>query len=86
MGVSEKQKRWEFDDNLTHICLVDPSILINWTSPFPILGVSGALLNFYSILELIFLLANMEDPDQTTQNTVSDLGRQCLLTGISIRK
>ena len=23
---------------LTHICLVDPSILINWTSPFPIVG------------------------------------------------
>ena len=26
---------------LTHICLVDLSI--NWTSPFPILGVSGVL-------------------------------------------
>ena len=23
---------------LTHICLVDPSIVINWMSPFPILG------------------------------------------------
>ena len=33
--------------SLTHICLVDPSILINWTSQFPILGVSGVL--FYSI-------------------------------------
>ena len=35
---------------LTHICLVDSSILINWTSPFPILGVSGILLNFHFIL------------------------------------
>ena len=34
---------------LTHICLVDPSILINWKSPFPILGVSGVLFYFYSI-------------------------------------
>ena len=34
---------------LTHICPVDPLILINWTSPFPILGVSGVLFHFYSI-------------------------------------
>ena len=32
--------------NLTHICLMDPSILINWTSPFPILGVSGVFFIF----------------------------------------
>ena len=30
---SEKMKA------LTHICLIDYAILINWTSPFPILGV-----------------------------------------------
>ena len=29
--------------HLTHIFLVDTSILINWTSPFPVLGVSGVL-------------------------------------------
>ena len=34
---------------LTHICLVDRSILINWMSPFPILGVSGVLFHFYSL-------------------------------------
>ena len=34
---------------LTHICLVDPSILIIWTSPFPTLGVSCVLFHFYSI-------------------------------------
>ena len=28
---------------------MDPSILINWTSPFPVLGVSGVLFHFYSI-------------------------------------
>ena len=35
---------------LTHICVVDFPILINWTSPFPILGVSGELFHLYSIL------------------------------------
>ena len=34
---------------LTHISLVDMSILTNWKSLFPILGVSGVLLHFYSI-------------------------------------
>ena len=34
---------------LTHICLVDRSILINWMSQFLILGVSGVLIHFYSI-------------------------------------
>ena len=34
----------------THICLVDPSILINWTSPFPILGVAGVLFHFILFL------------------------------------
>ena len=35
---------------LTHICLMDFPILINWVSPFPFLGVSGVLFQFYSIL------------------------------------
>ena len=35
-----------------HICLVDPSsILINWTSPFPILGVSGVLFSLLFYFE-----------------------------------
>ena len=33
----------------THICQVDPSTLIKWTSPFPILGVSGVRFHFYYI-------------------------------------
>ena len=33
----------------THICLKDFPILINWTSPVPILGVSGPLFHFYYI-------------------------------------
>ena len=37
------------ENSLTHICVVDPSILINWNSPFPILGVSGVLFHFNSI-------------------------------------
>ena len=35
--------------HITHICLVDPSILINWKIPFPIFGVSGVLFHVYSI-------------------------------------
>ena len=35
---------------LTHICLVDSSILINWTSPFLILRVSSAFFYFDFIL------------------------------------
>ena len=54
---------------------MDPSIIINWTSQFPILGVSGVLFNFYSISNSLFLLANSEDPDQAA----SDLGLHCLL-------
>ena len=34
---------------LTHICLMDFPILINWTSPFRILGVSGVLFLVYFI-------------------------------------
>ena len=34
---------------LTHICLVEPSIFINWTSPFQILVLPGVLFHFYSI-------------------------------------
>ena len=36
---------------LNLICLVDFSNLINWTSPFPILGVSGVIFHFYFIFD-----------------------------------
>ena len=39
---------------LTHICLVDPSILINWMSPFPILGLSGVCFHFDSTFDRNF--------------------------------
>ena len=42
-------KEFCFVEVLTHVCLVDQSILINRTSPFPILGVSGVLFHFYSV-------------------------------------
>ena len=45
-GVNYVGKHYEQQFNPR---LVDPSILINWTSPFPILGVSDALFHFYSI-------------------------------------
>ena len=36
---------------LTHVCVVDASILINWKSPFPILGMSGYFVNFILFLQ-----------------------------------
>ena len=55
---------------LTHICLVDLSILINWTSPFPNLGESGVLFFIFILFGTEILLANSEDPDQTPQTWV----------------
>ena len=50
-----------------------PVSLTNWTSPFPVLGVTGLLFRFYSIS-----IANSEDPDQTPRSAASDLGLHCL--------
>ena len=51
LGVGVRGRIWERNIVskflLTHICLVDYAILINWTSPFPILGVSGVLFHFF---------------------------------------
>ena len=41
---------WELQAEPCCICQADLSILINWTSPFPNLGVSGVLFHFHSIL------------------------------------
>ena len=40
-----------FESLLTHICPVEFSIVIKWTSPFPVLGMSGVLFHFYSIFD-----------------------------------
>ena len=73
------QSQYKWWGWLTHIWLVDPSILINWTSPFPSLGVSGELFHFYSFSNrMILLLANREDPDQMPRSVASDLGLHCL--------
>ena len=55
--------------------------LINWTSPFPILGVSGVFFSFFILFRIdthVFLLANSEDPDLTPRSAASDLGLHCL--------
>ena len=74
---------------LTHINLADFYILINWTSPFPILGVSvfffrcccfflcvcfSVLFHFWQK----FVLANSGDSDQKPRSAASDLGLHCL--------
>ena len=56
---------WEQFYYLTHICLVDPSIRISWTSPFVILGVSGVLFHLFSI-------SNRNAYKQTVQALLKD--------------
>ena len=48
-NVTTLSKLLNLSVNITHICLMDFSILINWTSPFWIIGVSDVLFHFYSI-------------------------------------
>ena len=55
------------------VVLVDSSVVIFWTSPFVILGVSGSFCRYYSIFE-----ANNVHPDQTPHDVASDLGLHCL--------
>ena len=50
---------------LTHTCLMDFSILINWTSPFIISGVSDVLFRSYFISNRNSYKANSGDRDQT---------------------
>ena len=71
--------------SLTHIRLVDPAILINWMSPFPIIGVSGVLFHFYSISnrsscwqKVKTLIRHHILQCQTPRSAASDLGLHCL--------
>ena len=52
------------------------SILIYWTSPFIILGVSGVLFLFSSFF--IEILVSSVDPEYTPHSAASDLGLHCL--------
>ena len=53
--------------------------LINWTSPFPILGLSGGIFHLYSIFKKKkLMLANSGEPDQTSRIAASDLVLHCL--------
>ena len=44
-------------DFLTLLCRMDFPILINWTSPFPFLGLLGGIFHFYSNFKRNFCLA-----------------------------
>ena len=44
---TSKKDNNKLKDNLTHICLVGVSVLINWMGPFPILGATGVLFHFF---------------------------------------
>ena len=57
-------------------------ILINWTSPFPILGLLGGIFHFYSNFKRNFLIANSGEPDQTPRFAASDLVLHCLPLGL----
>ena len=58
---------------LTHTCRMYFSILIKWTSPFPILGSLGDF--FFICIQILkeLLLANSIEPDQTPRFVASDL-------------
>ena len=47
---------------LTHNCLVDPSILINWTSPFPIFGMYGVPFSFFILFQIETPVSNQCRP------------------------
>ena len=51
---------------------------INWTNPFPILGVFGGIFLLFSKFQLKILYTNSEDPDQAPHYAVSDLDLHCL--------
>ena len=56
MGQSDKNPvstllNKDLKQNLTHISPLDYSILIDWTSTFPILGVSGVIFQSDFILD-----------------------------------
>ena len=55
---------------LTHSCLMYFLILINRTSPFPILGLWGGIFLFFSKK---LLYANSGEPNQTLHFAASDL-------------
>ena len=55
-------------NSLTHLCRMYFPILINWTSPFPILGLLGGIFHFYSNFKRHFC-----------KQTVENLIRCCVL-------
>ena len=76
---------------LTNLCQMDFPIFINWTSSFPIKGLSGGIFHFYSncnrtlckqtletLLRHRILQANIGDPIETLHSAASDLGLHCL--------
>ena len=46
---------------------------INWTSPFPILGLLSSIFSFLFKILKILLFANSGEPDQTPHFVASDL-------------
>ena len=51
---------------------------IKWTSPFPILGLSGGIFHFYSKFKTN-LFANSGEPEQTSHFGTFDMVLHCLL-------
>ena len=63
---------------LTHLCLVNSSIIALWTGLFPITRCLVSFLLWLCFLEIPELNANSVDPDQTPRPAASDLGLHCL--------
>ena len=58
---------------LAHLCRVDSSTSVLWTSPFPLLEMSGYFLS-PSFIYIPTLNANNVDPDQSPRSVASDVG------------
>ena len=66
-----------FEGPLNHIWLVDFSILIQWTSPFPVLRVSGVLFHFISF-RIEIPVSKQCRPWTDARSAASVLGLHCL--------
>ena len=55
------QAYWISDNNLTHLCRMYFPILINWISPFPVLGLLGGIFHFCSNFKRNFCKQTVEN-------------------------
>ena len=64
---------------LTHLCLMEFLVFINWTNPFTILGLLDGNFQLYSNFKSrLYSVSNSAEPDQMPLFAASDLVLHCL--------